>query len=184
MKRFLSSTWGNGLDALVWGLIWDDDSGALDQEDLLNYIAAADDKLDITITDYQLLFASYDIDGDGDYDSNLNGFLDNDDDYYYDAALSYMEDFAPDSNYYTYPPATIIDPPVYDANGPVWTYPLWGNNMSLQLVDGGANLWTVNAGNPAGYDYPDPSPVPIPAAAWLFGSGLLGLVGLRRKLSA
>jgi probable HAF family extracellular repeat protein len=28
---------------------------------------------------------------------------------------------------------------------------------------------------------PDATPTPIPAAAWLFGSGLMGLVGLRRK---
>ncbi len=27
---------------------------------------------------------------------------------------------------------------------------------------------------------PDPNPVPVPAAAWLFGSGLMGLVGIRR----
>ncbi len=27
-----------------------------------------------------------------------------------------------------------------------------------------------------------PSPVPVPAATWLFGSGLIGLVGMRRKL--
>jgi len=27
----------------------------------------------------------------------------------------------------------------------------------------------------------NPTPVPIPAAAWLLGSGLIGLVGLRRK---
>jgi hypothetical protein len=25
------------------------------------------------------------------------------------------------------------------------------------------------------------SPVPVPAAAWLFGSGLLGLVGIARR---
>jgi len=29
----------------------------------------------------------------------------------------------------------------------------------------------------------DLAPVPIPAALWLFGSGLVGLVGLRRKIS-
>jgi hypothetical protein len=28
------------------------------------------------------------------------------------------------------------------------------------------------------------TPTPIPAAAWLFGSGLLGMIGLRRKKSA
>jgi hypothetical protein len=27
-----------------------------------------------------------------------------------------------------------------------------------------------------------PSAVPVPAAVWLFGSGLLGLVGIRRKM--
>jgi len=27
----------------------------------------------------------------------------------------------------------------------------------------------------------EPNPIPIPGAAWLFGSGLIGLVGLRRK---
>ena len=29
----------------------------------------------------------------------------------------------------------------------------------------------------------NPSPVPIPAAVWLFGSGLIGLVGVRRRFS-
>ncbi|HEB28542.1 MAG TPA: VPLPA-CTERM sorting domain-containing protein [Porticoccus sp.] len=29
--------------------------------------------------------------------------------------------------------------------------------------------------------YINTSPVPIPAAAWLFGSALIGLVGIRRK---
>jgi hypothetical protein len=31
---------------------------------------------------------------------------------------------------------------------------------------------------------PSPSPVPVPAALWLFGSGLLGLLGVKRKKSA
>lgn len=43
-----------------------------------------------------------------------------------------------------------------------------------------------------GYDYPSvpltgglvTAPVPVPAAVWLLGSGLLGLMGLRRKGSA
>ena len=29
--------------------------------------------------------------------------------------------------------------------------------------------------------YGNPSAVPLPAAAWLFGSGIMGLFGLRRK---
>jgi hypothetical protein len=40
----------------------------------------------------------------------------------------------------------------------------------------------------AGYDYIiganiDVTPTPIPAAAWLLGSGLLGLIGIRRRNS-
>lgn len=34
------------------------------------------------------------------------------------------------------------------------------------------------------YNGPGPSPVPVPAAAWLFASGLVGLVGLGRKRSS
>ena len=33
-----------------------------------------------------------------------------------------------------------------------------------------------------GHNGPDFAPVPIPAAVWLLGSGLLGLVGIRRKI--
>ena len=28
------------------------------------------------------------------------------------------------------------------------------------------------------------APVPVPAAFWLFGSGLIGLIGLRRRLKS
>jgi hypothetical protein len=31
---------------------------------------------------------------------------------------------------------------------------------------------------------PAPAPVPVPAAVWLFGSGLLGLVGVARRKKA
>jgi hypothetical protein len=46
-------------------------------------------------------------------------------------------------------------------------------NQSSMLFD---NVITANA--IITYDY---TPTPIPAAAWLLGSGLLGLVGMRRK---
>ncbi len=65
------------------------------------------------------------------------------------------------------------------------------------LTDAGANKWTgtlVSAGNigshwGTGFNNTQYSelwdvniaPVPIPAAAWLFGSGLLGLVGVARR---
>lgn len=45
-----------------------------------------------------------------------------------------------------------------------------GYNFCQQSVAGKAAVLTVTA-----------NPVPIPAAAWLFGSGLLGLAGVRRK---
>jgi len=37
---------------------------------------------------------------------------------------------------------------------------------------GYCGVWVNNAG----------SPVPIPAAVWLLGSGLLGLIGIRKKI--
>jgi hypothetical protein len=51
----------------------------------------------------------------------------------------------------------------------------------LYTSDKGGSI--VAAYNAGGGD-PFPSAVPVPAAVWLFGSGLLGLVGLasRRKL--
>jgi hypothetical protein len=59
--------------------------------------------------------------------------------------------------------------------------PLFGTVDSFSLMNGSvprySNVWAVAPGNVA--------PVPIPAAAYLFGSGLIGLAGLaRRKFSA
>jgi hypothetical protein len=42
------------------------------------------------------------------------------------------------------------------------------------------NTTTINW-NLVGVDPPAPSAVPVPAAAWLFGSGLIGLVGASRR---
>ena len=82
--------------------------------------------------------------------------------------------------------------------GTLFTFTLLANtNAPL----GASALNWGDAGNGVGFDYGDanfqdvlvPSsgasinvnvaPVPIPAAVWLLGSGLLGLVGLRRKFS-
>jgi len=43
-------------------------------------------------------------------------------------------------------------------------------------VNYGVHNWAVHAGNI--------HPIPIPAAVWLFGSGLLGLVGMERRKKA
>jgi len=45
-----------------------------------------------------------------------------------------------------------------------------GLNWSIVDINGGKQLLITEA-----------QPVPIPAAVWLFGSGLLGLAGSRRK---
>jgi hypothetical protein len=37
------------------------------------------------------------------------------------------------------------------------------------------------AATPASLTISEASPVPVPAAAWLFGSGLIGLVGVARR---
>ena len=43
--------------------------------------------------------------------------------------------------------------------------------------------WAVQSGD-AGLGWVPPSSVPVPAAIWLFGSGLLGLIGLARRKKA
>jgi probable HAF family extracellular repeat protein len=78
---------------------------------------------------------------------------------------------------------------------------LWsnGNLVDLNSLVSAANGWTLisaqginDLGQIVGYGTfngqteaflltPDATPTPIPAAAWLFGSGLMGLVGVRRK---
>jgi predicted extracellular nuclease len=61
-------------------------------------------------------------------------------------------------------------------------------NQTAVIRDQGglANTFTVGTPNPHNSLSPANSPVtptPIPAAAWLLGSGLLGLVGIRRRLN-
>jgi hypothetical protein len=51
---------------------------------------------------------------------------------------------------------------------------------SLSVLWGDVGTLTVSFTTPVGDD--DVAPVPIPATVWLFGAGLVGLVGIRRKL--
>jgi len=44
------------------------------------------------------------------------------------------------------------------------------------------SVWKLDANNVLSYDAP--SAVPVPAAVWLFGSGLIGLVGVARRRKA
>ncbi|MHB8534727.1 MAG: VPLPA-CTERM sorting domain-containing protein [Sulfuricaulis sp.] len=45
----------------------------------------------------------------------------------------------------------------------------------------GDGMWSLSSNGTATYAIPGVSAVPVPAAAWLFGSGLLGLVGIARR---
>jgi hypothetical protein len=55
-----------------------------------------------------------------------------------------------------------------------WAYnvEISGTTPLSDFYPGEGRIYSINVGG---------SPVPIPAAAWLFGSGLAGLVGLKRK---
>lgn len=50
------------------------------------------------------------------------------------------------------------------------------------ITDGFINITIKSKDGEATFD--KPSAVPVPAAAWLFGTGLLGLAGLRKRKSA
>ena len=55
------------------------------------------------------------------------------------------------------------------------TLPGTVNSAAIYSVGANIDVTTVASSGPA------PTPTPVPAAAWLLGSGLLGLVGIRRK---
>jgi hypothetical protein len=59
----------------------------------------------------------------------------------------------------------------------------YGNMGSLTGAKTGVQIATIRT-YADGHTELNPSAVPIPAAAYLFGTGLLGLVGIRRKMAA
>lgn len=52
--------------------------------------------------------------------------------------------------------------------------------FEFAMLSGSVNVSSI-AININGDFVPDPAPVPLPAAAWLFGAGLFGLIGLTRR---
>lgn len=61
-------------------------------------------------------------------------------------------------------------------NDQAWTFIYQGGGQTTLDEISGLHGWAVCAG--------DVSAVPVPAAVWLFGSGLLGLVGMARRKKA
>jgi hypothetical protein len=57
-----------------------------------------------------------------------------------------------------------------------WTFRFQNGALTYRGKDSNIFAWAVRPG--------DVSAVPVPAAAWLFGSGVIGLVGLARRKSA
>ena len=55
----------------------------------------------------------------------------------------------------------------------VWAFYMGNGNQGWQGKEPKYNAWAVQSG--------DVGVVPVPAAVWLFGSGLLGLIGLARR---
>jgi hypothetical protein len=79
--------------------------------------------------------------------------------------------------------------------GNTFTLALLGSDGSTSLVTSDANGFattidvkaagiTINNNAGGQITATDVTPTPIPAAAWLFGSGLMGLVGIRRRKAA
>jgi len=58
----------------------------------------------------------------------------------------------------------------------VWNFNTSDGFQGYNVEIGGSYAWAVKSG--------DVSAVPIPAALWLFGSGLIGLIGVARKKKA
>lgn len=57
-----------------------------------------------------------------------------------------------------------------------WEFGFYFGEQKFDYQDNEFKSWAVHSG-----DVGDVAPIPLPAAAWLFGSGLLGLIGFARR---
>jgi len=82
-------------------------------------------------------------------------------------------DYLMDHNTYAVSLAHLVAGQLYSATYDVYVGDSLGNKIGASTME----TWTWKA--------PDtiPAPVPIPAGVWLLGSGLVGIIGLRRRAS-
>jgi hypothetical protein len=67
-----------------------------------------------------------------------------------------------------------------DYNGSLLSTRAWVRDGGSGSAIAGVDLWGTGRAGSVYYDNVSLAPVPIPAAVWLLGSGLIGLIGIRR----
>lgn len=179
--------WADGEDmiTLAWGYRW---NGTAYGSDMVYALAQAVDRYTLEPVaegDDSRLFAviedwgwglsvfgmGYDVDGDGFTYVSVG----DEDGYAADADDVYNEGWY--NGYWSY---WVSD------DGSDWGYSGWGI-AARELSDGSWDGWSfsdfasMGSGTAPGTPIAAQAPVPIPGAVWLLGSGLLGLIGIRRK---
>ena len=191
--------WNDGKDpqSLAWGYRWD---GTASGEDMMRAIAGsgliryrdggdvtgswddgADGRLYARLTDWgnpglglSLFGLGYDLDNDGGsfvpgYEGNEFGYATDSDDHYAEGWYT---------GYWSY----WLDDDLNNIIGDSWGYSgtgMTGRTLTDGCADGWSYLPNFSGGAP---DEPVAAAVPIPTAVWLLGSGILGLIGIRRKI--
>ena len=172
---------GMGYDLVIYGLGFGFDTGFESSGQVRVWVA---DELSGNLDDWTLV-SSWSGDPNG-YD-----YLDPDNDGYWENQDGTMKDGYTFNNggkgalSYTYMTIDLDKPKIID--------PATGELMALDPIEGVFNyVWFeggyyeddgLTHGNANFLDAFGANPVPIPGAVWLLGSGLLGLIGIRRKKS-
>ncbi|MBW1683192.1 MAG: VPLPA-CTERM sorting domain-containing protein [Deltaproteobacteria bacterium] len=192
--------WNDSKDpqSLAWGYRWD---GTASGEDMMRAIAGsgiikepfggattgnwdngADGRLYARMTTWwgntarTVYGLGYDLDNDGGtfvpgYEGKENGYATDPDDHYAEGWYT---------GYWSY----WLEDDLNNIIGDSWSYSgtgMTGRTLTDGCVDGWSYSDFASFGAGAPPDEPVPAPVPIPSAVWLLGSGLVGLIGIRRR---